>query len=101
MGGGGFGLSEEGLPKQQSFPILFGPFPLELRPKIIYRVSRLDPIRIIILLGAMKWIWAFFEMVFWFIWCKIWQSTCMRGKANIFDDDKFEKAAWEEVREHI
>ena len=65
---------------------------------IIYRVSRLDPIRIIILLGAMKWIWAFFEMVFWFIWCKIWQFSCMRGKANIFDDDKFEKTAWEEVR---
>ena len=67
---------------------LYHLFGLELKYKDTYKVSYLDPIRIIVLLMAMTGTWATFEVIFWLIW----------AASNIqnFDSREWEKKKWEE-----
>ena len=47
---------------------LYHLFGLELKYKVTYKVSYLNPIRIIVLLMAMTGTWATLEVIFWLIW---------------------------------
>ena len=68
---------------------LYHLFGLELEYKETYKVSYLDPIRIIVLLMAGTGTWATFEVIFWLIWA----NAC---NIQNFDRTKYEKMTWEE-----
>ena len=67
---------------------LYHLFGLELKYKVTYKVSYLNPIRIIVLLMAMTGTWATFEVIFWLIW----------AASNIqnFDTSEWRRKKWEE-----
>ena len=68
---------------------LYHLFGLELEYKETYKVSYLDPIRIIVLLMAGTGTWATFEVIFWLIWA----NAC---NIQNFDRTKYERMTWEE-----
>ena len=68
---------------------LYHLFGLELEYKETYKVSYLDPIRIIVLLMAGTGTWATFEVIFWLIWA----YAC---NIQNFDSSKYERMTWEE-----
>ena len=61
---------------------------MELKYKVTYKVSYLNPIRIIVLLMAMTGTWATLEVIFWLIW----------AASNIqnFNSSEWRRKKWKE-----